>query len=159
MRDKADSERTGFFPLFVDVRDKAVLVIGGGKVSERRVKALIPFGARITVISPTATDHIRSLAAQGAISLLERKYRSGDIHSIEPLLVITATDDRQVNHEAMMEAKNLNILVSVADRREECTCYFPAVAESEKYIAGIASKDGDHKGVKQMAEKIRKWMD
>jgi len=86
---------------------------------------------------------------------LKRGYRIGDVAEISPFLVIAATDDRQANHEAMKEARALSVHVSVADSMEECTCWFPAVAENDGYIAGIVSKNGDHTGVKRLAKKMR----
>jgi len=55
----------------------------------------------------------------------------------------------------MTEAKKLNINISVADCKEECSCYFPAIADNDAYIAGLVSKNGNHKGVKKMINKIR----
>ena len=140
-----------FFPLFVDMNGRKTLVAGGGKVAERRIKVLLDFGADITVISPEASEYIENAASLGTIRLLKRKYQAGDITALTPFLVIAATDDRQVNHQIATEAKNLNIPVSVADCREECTCHFPAIADNGAFIAGLISKDGNHVGVKQMA--------
>jgi len=53
-------ERTSFFPLFIDMQDKKVLVTGGGRVAERRIEKLLPFGVDITVISPKVTEYIES---------------------------------------------------------------------------------------------------
>jgi len=144
-----------FFPMFVDMNGKKALIVGGGNIAERRVKALTDFGADITVISPEATEYIERAASSNTLRLLKRKYNNGDITAIMPFLVIAATDAREVNRAIMTEAKTLNIHVSVADCRDECTFYFPALAESEDYIAGLVSKDGNHSGVKRMAEKIR----
>ena len=146
---------SSFFPLFVDIKDKVTLIIGGGKVAERRIETLMPYGAIILVISPKVTKKIKAAAEQGKIILVEKKYAKGDITGLEPFLVIAATDDRQTNHEAMKEATKLNMQISVADSREECTCYFPAIAQNENFIAGLISKKGDHKGVKMLAERIR----
>ena len=148
-------QETAFFPLFVDMRGRKALVIGGGKIAERRIKTLTSFGVDITVISPASGEHIVTAASQGILQLIERKYEHGDITELKPFLVIAATDDRQANHEAMLEAASLDIHVSVADRREECSFYFPAIAQSDAYLAGLVSKNGDHKGVKRMAEAIR----
>ena len=147
--------RSSFFPLFVDMKGRKVLIIGGGNVAERRLRTLVEFGAEITVISPECSDNIRLAALCGIVNLSERRYESGDIVNLRPLFVIAATNDRQTNQRIMLEATDLGIPVSVADNREECTCYFPAIAENDKYIAGLVSKDGDHKGVRQMAERIR----
>jgi len=141
-----------FFPLFIDIRGKNVLVIGGGKIAEGRIKILTDFGAEITVISPKVTKYIKNTS----IRLIKRKYKKGDISKCTPFLVIAATDERQANQRAMMEAKKLNINISVADCKEECSCYFPAIADSDAYIAGLVSKDGNHTGVKKMIKKIRR---
>ena len=150
---------TKFFPLFFDIAAKRILVLGGGKVAERRIKVLSAFAAQITVISPQVSEYLACAAAKGAIQWLARAYRSGDIGSLQPFLVVAATADRQANQAAMKEANSLTIPVAVADCREECTCYFPALAESDSYIAGIVSKNGDHSGVKRMAEKVRRLLD
>jgi siroheme synthase-like protein len=150
------TKRKTFFPLFVDMSGRKALVIGGGNVAERRVKILADFGADITVISPEVTVYIERASSLSNVCLLKRKYSIGDIAAIQPFLVIAATDERQVNHDIMTEAKSLNIHVSVADCREECTFCFPAIAESENYLVGLVSKDGNHSGVKHTAEKIRR---
>ena len=141
-----------FFPLFIDICGKNVLVIGGGKIAEGRIKILTSFGAEITVISPKVTEYIEN----ASIRLIKRKYKKGDISNLTPFLVIAATDERQANHRAMMEAKKLNINISVADCKEECSCYFPAIADSDDYIAGLVSKNGNHSGVKKKIKKIRR---
>jgi len=149
-----------YFPLFVDMNGKKVLIVGGGKVAERRIKILASFGASITVISPKVTEYIERAASSNAIRLLKRNYESNDIITINPFLVIAATNERQVNHAVMTEAESQNIYVSVADDRYECTFYFPAIAENDSYIAGLVSRIGDnHSGVKRTAEKIREVID
>ena len=147
---------TGLFPLFIDMNGRKALIAGGGNVAERRIRVLISFGADITVISPEATEYIEHSSSSNTLRLLKRKYKEGDIAAVMPFLVVAATDEREINRSIMAEAKNLNILVSVADCRDECTFYFPAVAENGDYVAGLVSKDGNHSGVKRAAEKIRK---
>jgi len=141
-----------FFPLFVDMCGKKVLVVGGGKIAEGRIKILNGFGAEITVISPKVTKYIKNTS----VRLIKRKYKKGDISNLAPFLVIAATDERQANHRAMTEAKKLNINISVADCKEECSCYFPAIADNDAYIAGLVSKNGNHAGVKKRIKKIRR---
>ena len=143
-----------FSPLFVDMRRKKILIIGGGNVAERRVSILSSYGADITVISPVVSEVIERLAS----CCIKEKYQTGDIAALTPFLVLTATDDRQTNHEAMLEAKSLDVHISVADCCEECNIYFPAIMENESLIAGLVSKNGDHLGVKQTAEKIRRLL-
>jgi len=145
-----------FFPLFVDMCGKKVLVVGGGKIAEGRIKILTNFSAEITVISPKVTKYIEKVASTDSLRLIKRKYKKGDINNLAPFMVIAATDERHTNHKIMTEAKKLNIYISVADCKEECSCYFPAIADSDAYIAGLVSKNGNHTGVKEMIKKIRK---
>jgi len=149
------SKKSTFFPLFVDIGGKRVLVIGGGEVARRRIQVLLCFGADVIVLSPKNVEYIEYAASRTTIRLLKRSYKVGDIEDLNPFFVIAVTDDRQANHDAMTEASSLNIPISVADCREECTCYFPAIAESRSYVAGLVSKNGNHSGVKRMAEKVR----
>ena len=153
---KSEKEEKLVFPLFIDIKGRKALVIGGGKVASRRIEILKKFGAEITVISPKSTEYIKQAAGRGEIDLLEREYKTGDITEQKPFLVLVCTDDRLVNQTATREATGLDILVSVSDDRLECKCFFPAVCENESYTIGIVSKNGDHRGVKILAEKVRK---
>jgi precorrin-2 dehydrogenase/sirohydrochlorin ferrochelatase/precorrin-6A/cobalt-precorrin-6A reductase len=154
-----DSPEQRMFPLFVDMNGRMVLVIGGGKVAERRIKILADFGPDIYVIAPVVTEYIERAALLKTIRLHKRKYKKEDIADIMPFLVIAATDERKVNHQIMTEARALGIQVSVADNSKECTCYFPAIAENKKFIAALVSKNGDHSGLKEMAKKTRELFD
>ena len=148
-----------FFPLFIDMSGRKVLVIGGGDVAGRRIQSLAGCGAEITVITPAAGDTIEHAASIGMIQLIKRTYTKGDISGLMPFLVIAAAGDRQINRDVMLESRKLNIPVSVADCRRECTCCFPAIAENDNYIAALVSKNGDHSGVKETAKKIREFLD
>jgi len=147
-----------FFPLFVDLHGRKALIAGGGKIAERRIKVLLDFGADITVISPEVSEYIEHSASLGTIHLQKRKYQGGDVTALTPFLVIAATNKREVNHQITTEAKSLDIPVSVADCRDECTFYFPAIADNGSFIAGLVSKNGDHAEVKQMTVKVKETL-
>ncbi|MDR0459273.1 MAG: precorrin-6A reductase [Coriobacteriales bacterium] len=157
----ASSMQTRFFPLFSDLRGRSVLVVGGGRIAERRVKVLSSFGAAITLVSPSLSEALQSMAKQGQITWITREYQEGDITNTpnhRPFLVVAATSQRAVNQQVGVEARALDILVSVADSRDECTFYFPAIAENQSYIAGLVSTDGNHRAVKQTIQQIREVM-
>ena len=80
-----------YFPVFVDLKDKEVVVVGGGKVAERKIEKLLIFEPRIRVISPKITKGIRDLHNQGKIELTLRKVRLADIK--RAFMVIVAVDD------------------------------------------------------------------
>ena len=144
-----------FFPLFVDLREKTILVIGGGSVAQRRIGILHAFGASVILLSPSITPALQKMIDCGEIDYLNKKYDSNDIERFRPFLVIAATDDRKVNHAIAQDANRQGVFVIVSDCREECNCYFPAIAGNESFVAGIVSQDGNHQGVRMMAEQIR----
>jgi precorrin-2 dehydrogenase/sirohydrochlorin ferrochelatase/precorrin-6A/cobalt-precorrin-6A reductase len=141
-------------PLFIDMRGRRALVVGGGRVAERRVRRLLRFGAEVTVISPSLGEWLQTALEQGQLSYIKRAYQAGDVTTGDPFIVIAATSDREANRLVGEEAKALCIPVSVADRRGEGSLYFPALAEGEAYMAGIVSKTGDHAGVRLKALEV-----
>lgn len=135
------------FPLFVDLTGKKVVIVGGGTVAKRRIAVLRPFGAEITVIDPSSPD------GREAVRWLKRRYEPGDLAGA--FLAVAATNDREVNRQVGLEAKALGIPVSVADREEECTFFFPAICTGTNVIAGVVSHGGDHCAVAEAARRIR----
>ncbi|KGM02153.1 precorrin-2 dehydrogenase/sirohydrochlorin ferrochelatase family protein, partial [Cellulomonas cellasea] len=76
-------------PLLLDVRDRLVLVVGGGPVAARRAAGLGEAGARVRVVAPEVVDALAALAALGAVTHEARRYEAGDLDGA--WLVYTAT--------------------------------------------------------------------
>ena len=135
------------FPMFVDLRGQKVLVVGGGPVALRRVGVLLKFGAQVIIIAPQCPK-----VPKGAVHL-PRAYEPGDLSGA--FLAVAATNDRSVNHQVGLDAKALGIPVSVADCKEECTFFFPAICQGEGLVAGVISDGSDHKKTARAAKAIR----
>jgi glutamyl-tRNA reductase len=144
-------EKPFYFPLFVSLEGKRVVIVGGGQVARRRVEALRPFGPEITVISP------QLLGEPEGICWHRRPYQAGDLAGA--FLAVAATNDRAVNQQVGQEARALGIPVSVADRQEECTFYFPALCMGEGVIAGVVSRGEDHRQTAKTARSIRAFLE
>ncbi len=150
-------ERFSHFPLFIDIRCKKVVVIGGGKVASRRVETLVRFGAKVTVIAPQISNQLSMLYEQDKISIIKREYQRSDID--KAYMVIIATNSKAVNEIAAKDAKGLNILTNTADSKENCDFFFPAVFSDEHIVGGIVSNSGsNHKLVKEKAAGIRAFL-
>ena len=144
-------DRAGImFPIFISLSGKRVLIAGGGKVAERRVRLLLDFGAEITVVAPEISPGLKEI--DGRIRWIKEEYTriEGDY-----TLVIAATNDRDVNRRIGFDAKTMEIPVSIADMREESSFWFPAIVREGDLVAGIISKDGYHRSAKSAAEKVR----
>jgi len=139
------------FPFFIPLENKKVLIVGGGRIAARRAKVLLDFGASVTVVSPEICADMIEITDR---IVWEKRSYSGIDQNFT--LVIAVTDDRQVNKQIGENAKALGIYVSVADRKEESTFWFPAIARGSGIIAGLISEAGNHKAVKKAASDVRK---
>lgn len=156
--EKKNEKGNFFFPLFFDMEDKRILVVGGGKVARRRIELLYRVGAKIRLVSPFVDEKLAKMFERNEIEHYCRKYKPGDVKDFEPFLTITATDDRETNIAVAKEARSLNVPCIVADRRKDCDCVFPAIIENENLLAGLISKDGNHENVRDTAERIRRFL-
>lgn len=135
------------FPMFVSLKGRKTVVIGGGKIALRRAQILLSFGAQVTLIAPECKNPPQN------ITYLQRPYREGDLTGA--FLAVAATNDRQVNRQVGLEAMQAGIFVSVADRKEESNFFFPAICAENGLIAGVVSRGDDHKKTAVAAQAIR----
>lgn len=123
-----------FFPFFIDISGRNILIVGGGKVALRKAEKLLPFGADITAVSPVFCGGFSSL---GTVSLYCREFRDSDIDGA--FAVIAATDDRTLNAHIYRICTERNILVNTVDDPENCGFYFPALVQSGNVTCGIST--------------------
>lgn len=139
---RQEKEPAVWFPAFISLKGKSVLVAGGGKVASRRINTLSMFDADINVVAPEPSEEILSLAKKGRINFTERKFREEDLEGMD--IVIAAAGSREVNRDIGRLCRERNIPVNVADRKEECDFYFPAVILKEGLIVGLTSGGLNH---------------
>ena len=114
-----------YYPIFVEMKDRPCLVIGGGREAQRKVNGLLAAGARITVVAPKLTRSLEQLLAAGDIECLQREYQEGDVEGYE--VVMVATDDGAINAEVAAEGKRRRVWVNAADDPRNCDFILPAV--------------------------------
>ncbi|MEZ3434917.1 MAG: bifunctional precorrin-2 dehydrogenase/sirohydrochlorin ferrochelatase [Lachnospiraceae bacterium] len=141
-----------YFPLFVDISQKEIVVAGGGKVAERRVNTLLSFTEHIKVVSPELTEGLHHLAENGQIVWLEKLYESKVLEGAD--IVLAATDDASCNEQIVRDCRKRGILVNTAHKKELCDFYFPAVDIRENIVIGINASGINHKQVKQMRKDL-----
>ena len=116
---------SAFYPVFLDLRGRRAVVIGGGAVAEQKVHGLVGAGAHVTVVSTDVTPALGALARRNAIEHKRRPYRRGDIKGA--WLAIAATDDRGTNGAVWAEAEQLGVPLNAVDDLEHCSFIAPAV--------------------------------
>lgn len=144
------------FPLYIDLERKPVIVFGGGAIATRRIRTLLPFGCKITVIAPQLKEELMQLVRENQITWLQKEYESGDCHNA--YMVMACTNHRTCNHQIYEEAIKQNCLVNICDCKEECTFYFPAIATKGEVVVGITASGTDHHLAKQVAQDIRTFL-
>ena len=119
-----------YYPIFLDLAGKPVLVVGAGKVALRKTRGLLEAGAAVTVVAPRSEPEFASLA----LTMRRRAFRPSDIRGA--VLIFAATDDRRVNQAVAQAARRQGIPVNVADARAECSFIVPArITRSNVQIA------------------------
>jgi precorrin-2 dehydrogenase/sirohydrochlorin ferrochelatase len=114
-----------YHPVYLDLRGRSCVVLGGGEVATRKAQSLLAAGARVTVVSPTLTPALAALAETHEILHHSRPYRTGDLAGAA--LAYAATDDEAVHAEAAAEAAAGGIWLNVVDRPQLCSFIAPAV--------------------------------
>ena len=120
------SRNETIYPIGLRLAGRKVVVVGGGLVGTRRVRALLEVGARVVVISPAVTDELAQLADAGEIELFEREFSAGDLAGA--WLAHTATGVAAVDAAVSAEAEASQILTVNAAEAEKSTAWVPAVA-------------------------------
>ena len=159
-----------YFPMFIDLTDKKILVAGGGTIALRRIRTLLKFRADIRVIAPELCEELAQLEEGGKIAAERREYCTPDIDGVQ--IVLAATDDHEVNrriweecraagvtvHEVNRriweECRAAGVTVNVADDRSLCDFYFPSIVMTEDTVIGINCGGEDHAKVKETRIKI-----
>ena len=148
-----------YFPMFVDISEKEILVVGGGKIAAGRIRTLLDFTVHITVITPALDEKLRQYADLEKFRWVQRKYRESDITgSDKPDIVLAATGDTEVNAEIGRLCRSLGICVNVADKKEMCDFYFPSIVKTEEVVIGINSGGANPGATKRTREKIEEWL-
>lgn len=125
------------FPVFLNLKSRQCLIIGGGNIATRKIKNLLNANAQITVISPKISDKLKNLAKDNKISVINREYESSDI--VRAFLVVAATNNTKVNTEIAKACDEANIMVNVADNAELCSFIFPSILDRSPVTIAVST--------------------
>ena len=146
-----------YFPLFLDLRDRPVLVVGGGVVAERKVALLLDSGARVCVVAPVLSAGLAAAAARGALEHRARAFLAADLSAQR--LVIAATDDAAVNREVAAAAEARGIFVNVVDDRELSSAIVPAIVDRSPLMIAISSGGSAPMLARRVREQLESLLD
>ncbi len=143
-----------YFPMFIDLKNKPVLIVGGGTVALRKLRKLLPYGILPTVI---ASHILPQLAAIPGVKLCKRNFILSDLRP-RPSLVIAATDNKVINRKISILCRKRHIPVNVADNPALCTFLFPALVQQGSFSAGISTGGASPVAAAYFKEQLRELL-
>lgn len=173
------------FPLFIDLKEKKVLIVGAGAIAARRATVLVEFGATVIVVAPEAgsrvqtrqgartdksaegekspwecrTIPVRELAESGRLLWKKHTFGEQDLEELnQSFLVIAATDDPAVNDHIAQLCHERHIPVNHAGDQNQCDFQFPAIVRNDPVVIGVNAGGKDHGLVKRVAAGLREWI-
>jgi uroporphyrin-III C-methyltransferase/precorrin-2 dehydrogenase/sirohydrochlorin ferrochelatase len=126
-----------YFPIFLDLKNRLCLLVGGGDVATRKGRLLSKAGARLRVVAPEISSELRELVAQNNGDIFEREYQVGDLNDC--VIAIAATDIESLNEQISNDAKARNLPVNVVDSPALCTYITPAIIDRSPLVIAISS--------------------
>ena len=133
-----NGKNIGFFPVLISLQNFPCLVVGGGKISERKVISLLDFNADITVISPKISRHLEDLSKKRRIKLIKKVYSGEFIKGFK--IVFCATDNSNINKTVHDDCVKEGILINVADDPALCDFILPANIKRGDLTISISSQ-------------------
>jgi len=142
-----------YYPIYLDIKDRNCLVVGGGSVGTRKVETLLECGATVTVVSIDAAETLKRLSDRGVIQLNERAFQFDDLDNM--FLVIGATDNEALNFKIHAAAGRRGVLCNIADRPEACNFILPSIVNRGDLIIAISTSGKSP----AFAKKLRKQLE
>lgn len=126
-----------YLPLFADIRNKPVLVVGGGDVAARKIELLRRAGARVQIAARKLCEELTALQESGEVDWIAHDYQSAQLDEV--YLVIAATDDSGLNSRVFDDASARKLFANVVDDQPKCSFIFPSIVDRSPLVVAISS--------------------
>lgn len=138
------------YPIFLKLEGRKVLIVGGGKVAEEKIYAVLRSANDVTVVAPEISSRIREWAEAGRLRHIPGEYHCGTAR--EFFLVIACTDSEAVNRQIYAEAQEAGVLCNAVDDPAYCDFYAPAVVRRGDFQIAISTGGNSP----ALAQRVRK---
>ncbi|HEU0264768.1 MAG TPA: bifunctional precorrin-2 dehydrogenase/sirohydrochlorin ferrochelatase [Geobacterales bacterium] len=127
----------GMLPLNLEMAGRQVLIVGGGRVAQRKAQQLLMADATLVIVSPQLTDRLEELVSAGLVEVWRRTFQPSDLEGF--FMAIAATNDRLVNQLVATAARGAGVMVSVADDPSRSDLHFPAVLRRGDLLIALST--------------------
>lgn len=143
---------TQFYPVYLDVRGRRVLIVGGGPIATGKARGLIEAGADVTVVAPEVSEEIRDWHNAGALRWHARAFDDSDIDHM--FMVIGATDDKALNARVYQLANAEQRVANAVDDLDNCNFIAPAIARRGELQVAVSTGGASPALAKQIRDRI-----
>ena len=144
------------YPVFLRLDGKKAIVVGGGKVAERKVRGLLGTGAEVVVVSPEATEEIQRHYRDGKVVWKQKPFSVSDLAGA--FLIFAATDNREIN-QLVKNSAAPHQLVTIADHPEGSTFHVPAHIQRGHLSIAISTGGASPTLASQIREQLEAQFD
>lgn len=145
-----------YYPIFLDVKDKSCLVVGGGPVGLRKARTLEKCGACVKVISETFPQGVHGVK-ETSIFFIEKKYEKRDIQGM--FLVFAATNHADLNQKIKKDAADANILCNVADAPGKSDFLVPSIVDRGDLVVAVSTSGASPAAAKKIRQDLEGFFD
>ncbi len=143
-----------YFPAFIKLDNKKILIVGGGYIAYEKLDHLLDFTSDIKVIAPKLSDEMQERIAKENLMYEKRPYEMGDI--AEFAVVIVAVDDIALQAEIFKESKQYNCLCNSVDSVEYCDFIFPSYVKKDDLTIAISTSGASPAVAKHLRRYLQK---
>lgn len=129
-----------YFPIYVNLEQKRILIVGGGRVALRKVKVLLEYGSEILVVAPEMEEELCRMeesASPGKLKLERRQFQKEDLKTAD--MIIAATDSPAENSRIYKLCKQKGKPINVVDVPAECDFIFPAIVKKKDLVVSVST--------------------
>lgn len=116
---------SNYYPIYLDIENKPILIVGGGTVALRKVETLLEYGALVRIVSPRIIPELQDMVNKGQCEWIPREYSDEDIK--DSLLIFSCTEKEEVNAQVAQDAKANNRSINVVDDPDKCSFIVPSI--------------------------------
>ncbi len=143
-----------YYPIFIDLQGKKVIVVGGGTVAQRKIETLLEYGAAIHVIARQLTPTLNEYVEEGKMKLLGREFRESYLNGA--FVVIAATDDPLMNRQISENAREKGLLVNAVDQPSDCNFIVPSILRRGDLLIAVSTSGKSPALAKKVRETLEK---
>jgi precorrin-2 dehydrogenase/sirohydrochlorin ferrochelatase len=139
-----------YYPILVDLEGKKALIVGGGRVAERKAETLLEYGASIDLVSKELTYALELLVEGRRITYLGPEFKEAFLDSV--FIVVSATNDKQLNRKVSLSARRKGLLVNAVDQPQDCNFIVPSIVKRGDLLIAVSTSGKSP----ALSKKIRK---